>query len=113
MKLLLATTMLAVTMLANAPATAQTSATSSQIPNTTLSTAPTPSTGPRAQEGNVPSNSAASANNSALATDPTGVSAAPAMMSYPICKAGEFDHCLEPDNGPRQPVKKRARRHRH
>lgn len=108
MKLLLTASMLAFA----APVIAQTSPTPSQIPDTALSTAPTPSTGPRAQEANQPSNSAASANNSALATDPTRVNAAPAMASYPICKAGEFDHCMEPGNGPRQQVKKRTRKPR-
>ncbi|OYW20961.1 MAG: hypothetical protein B7Z43_11930 [Sphingomonas sp. 12-62-6] len=95
------------------PATAQTTpAPTSQIPNTTLSTAPVPSTGPRAQEANMATNSAAEANNSALATDPSRVSAAPAMTSYPICKRGQFDDCMEPGNGATPTKKKRTRKTR-
>jgi len=114
MKLLLATAMLAVALPAfGESAAAQTGPTTTNgIPDTALSTASTPSTGPRAQEANLPSNSAASANNSALATDPTRVTAAPAMVSYPICKAGQFDDCMEPGNGPRPATKKRTRRYR-
>ncbi len=95
------------------PATAQTTpAPTSQIPNTTLSTAPVPSTGPRAQEANMTTNSAADANNSALATDPTRVSAASAMTTYPICKRGQFDDCMEPGNSATKATKKRTRKPR-
>ncbi len=114
MKLLLATAMFAFGFPAFIlPAAAQTGPTTTNgIPDTALSTAPTPSTGPRAQEAKLPSNSAANANNSALATDPTRVTAAPAMVTYPICKRGQFDDCMEPGNGPRQATKKRTRRYR-
>lgn len=85
---------------------------STQVPDTTLSNSPMPSTGPRAQEANQPTNSAADANNSPLATDPARTSAAPAMKSYPICRAGQFDDCMEPGNGSRQSTKKRMRKPR-
>lgn len=118
MKLLLATTMLAfaIPAIAQTPPS-QTSPTTAPapgtpVPDTVLSTAPTPSTGPRAQEGNLPSNSAADANNSPLATDPTRISPAPALANYPICTAGQFDDCMEPGNGARHTTKKRLRKSR-
>lgn len=106
MKILLTLAALAFAM----PATAQrTPAPISQIPNTALSTAPVPSTGPRAQEANMATNSAAEANNSALATNPSRVNAAPALASYPICKRGQFDDCMEPGNNAAKKMKKRQR----
>lgn len=74
-------------------------ATTNGIPNTTLSTSPTPSDGPRAQEGNLPSNNAAAAAGGGEQST-EAVMAAPAPLDhYPICKRGQFDKCMEPGNG--------------
>ena len=79
-----------------APPTAP--STTNGIPDTTLSTSPTPSMGPRAQEGNMPSNNAAAAAGGGE-QPATLTSTAPAPLDhYPLCKRGEFDHCLEPGN---------------
>lgn len=93
------------------PAFAQstTPTTANGIPNTALSQEPTPSVGPRAQEADMPSNTASQANNSMLAVAPESTMPAPALTHYPLCKAGEFDHCMEPGNGPRKPGKRHRR----
>lgn len=105
-----------------APALAQeTPATTNGIPNTALSTSSAPSTGPRAREGDLPSNDAAAAIGGGMQAPPTVTAAdapppvprspsdafpAPApAASYPTCRAGQFDQCMEPGNGtptPRQ-----------
>ncbi|OYY68645.1 hypothetical protein [Sphingomonas sp. 28-63-12] len=72
------------------PAFAQTAPAPTTIPDTALSTETTPSTGPRSLEADLPSNTAT----------PQAAMPAPALDHYPICKAGEFDHCMEPGNGP-------------
>ncbi|MDH7973027.1 hypothetical protein QH494_12640 [Sphingomonas sp. AR_OL41] len=73
------------------------------IPDTMLSTSSAPSTGPRAQEGNLPSNNAAATTSGAVP--------APAPLDhYPICQRGQFDKCMEPGNGA---GKAYATRHRH
>ena len=96
-------------------------ATTNGIPNTTLSTSPTPSNGPRAQEGNLPSNNAAAAAGggqqpanppmsepaapgqpviAAPSPSPDTALPAPAPLDhYPICKRGQFDKCMEPGKG--------------
>lgn len=111
-----------------APAFAQTQptpqpapATGTGIPNTPLSTAPTPSDGPRAQEGNLPSNNTAAASGGgeqpalppqsypaapgqapvAAPSEPvaTALASAPAALDhYPVCTAGQFTGCMEPGN---------------
>ncbi|CAN5250509.1 hypothetical protein BH10PSE14_BH10PSE14_12270 [soil metagenome] len=76
----------------------------SGIPNTMLSTSSDPSTGPRAQEGNLPSNNAAAGVSGELA--------APAPLDhYPICQRGQFDKCMEPGNGAGGTHPARHRRH--
>ena len=103
------------------PAAPSAPATTNGIPNTPLSTAPVPSTGPRAQEGNLPSNDAAAAAGGGeqpatppmsepampgqpvvAAPSPPADTALPApapLDHYPICKKGQFDKCMEPGNG--------------
>ena len=83
------------------PALAQTTS----IPDTALSTSSSPSTGPRSQEANLPSNSAASANTGTMTPD------AP-LASYPICEAGQFDNCMEPGNHGGRTKAKRMKRPR-
>jgi hypothetical protein len=74
------------------------------IPDTTLSTSSAPSTGPRAQEGNLPSNNAAA--------NVSGELPAPAPLDhYPICQRGQFDKCMEPGNGAGGSHHMRHRRH--
>jgi len=104
-----------------APVLAQTaSAPDAQaVPSTPLSTAPTPADGPRAQEGNLPSNNGTAATPGAqpatpdmsgpvtpqtpVITTPSPAVAdampAPAPKDhYPVCKKGQFDQCIEPGN---------------
>ncbi|CAN5424656.1 hypothetical protein BH09PSE4_BH09PSE4_22140 [soil metagenome] len=103
-----------------APAFAQTTpSTTNGIPNTPLSTSTAPSDGARAQEGNMPANSATATTPGAEPAAPmlsgpvtseTPVVAAPSpsvaealpapapMDHYPMCKRGQFDHCMEPGN---------------
>jgi hypothetical protein len=64
------------------------------IPNTQLSTSTDPSNGPRSKEADLPSNTTNPAAAGAAAPAP-----AP-LDHYPICKRGEFDHCMEPGNHP-------------
>lgn len=95
--------------------------TTNGIPNTALSTSPTASNGPRAQEGNLPSNNAAAAagGGEQPATPAMSAPAAPGqpvvtmpspspdtalpapapLDHYPLCKKGQFDKCMEPGNG--------------
>ena len=83
------------------PVVAQTGPTTTNgIPDTALSTATTPSTGPRSREADLQPNTAARAEQSMLAVAPQSTLPAPALDPYPLCKAGEFDHCMEPGNGP-------------
>jgi len=120
---------------APAPATPPAAgSTTNGIPNTTLSTSPTPSNGPRAQEGNLPSNNAAAAagGGEQPATPPMSAPVAPGqpvvaapspspdtalpapapLDHYPICKRGQFDKCMEPGNGGGTTHHARHRRHR-
>lgn len=118
---------------ATPPATT-TPSTTNGIPNTALSTSPTPSNGPRAQEGNLPSNNAAAAAGggeqpanppmsqpampgqpviAAPSPSPDTALPAPAPLDhYPLCKKGQFDKCMEPGNGPGTTHHMRHRRHR-
>ncbi|MEO5866310.1 MAG: hypothetical protein ABIS14_14565 [Sphingomonas sp.] len=73
--------------------------TTNGVPNTALSTSPTPSDGPRAQQGNSPAN-----NDASMAGGGTPMSAPPTptastMDKPPVCKANEFSGCTEPGNG--------------
>ena len=105
-----------------APATAQTSPqppvpeSRTGIPNTTLSNEPVPSTGPRARQSNrSPGNNASIEANASVqpravtpiaagstivfqpAPPPSEAYPAPAPLgSYPVCRANQFDKCLEP-----------------
>lgn len=81
------------------------------VANTELSNAPTPSAGPRAQQGNSPANSAADANMSPAATAPDTTPVEQPLAKYPICKANQFDNCMEPGNGGGK-AKKKAQRAR-
>jgi len=90
---------------------------SDAVPNTTLSNDPVPSTGPRAQQADQPANNAAAQANTdpaqpAPPPPPAGATVvvqpapapaeampAPAPLDhYPICKANQFDKCMEPGN---------------
>ena len=82
-----------------APAPADAAAPAGGVANTALSNAPTPSDGARAQQGNSPMNSAAAANNSPAATSPDTTPPEAPLDHYPICKANQFDKCMEPGNG--------------
>jgi hypothetical protein len=117
-----------------APPASPPAATTNGIPNTTLSTSTTPSTGPRAQEGNLPSNNAAAAAGGGqqpaeppMSTPPapgqpvvamaspspdTALPAPAPLAHYPICKRGQFDKCMEPGNGGGTAHATRHRRHR-
>lgn len=79
------------------------------VPNTQLSTEPTPSTGPRAQEATMPGNSAVPANMSNMATAPQTTAPEQPLAHYPICKKGQFDNCMEPGNGGHKAGKRRPR----
>jgi hypothetical protein len=94
------------------------------VPNTALSTSPTPSSGPRAQQGNTPANNdAATAGTSgggeqpalppqnmpaapgqapiAAPSEPVATALAPPpapLDHYPVCKADQFTGCIEPGN---------------
>ncbi|MBY0520656.1 MAG: hypothetical protein K2P79_09545 [Sphingomonas sp.] len=101
------------------PALAQTAPPrSGDVAKTALSNSPTPSNGPRAQQANQPANSNAMQANTdpaqsappmapADATPQQSMSPAEAMPApapldhYPICKANQFDKCMEPGNGAR------------
>lgn len=96
-----------------------------QVASSPLSTSPTPADGPRAQQGDSPANNDAAEAGGGLApttppvTAPPGtpVIAAPSpdpntafpppapLDHYPICKADQFDNCMEP--GPRRPKHRR------
>lgn len=77
------------------------------VADTALSDSTAPSNGPRAQQANAPTNTAAGANNSMATMD--APPPAP-LASYPICKANQFDKCMEPGNGARPAKKKGAPR---
>lgn len=131
--LLLAAPAVAQTSPTPAPAPTQSApSTTNGIPDTTLSTSPTPSTGPRAQEGNLPTNNAAAASGGGAqpatpvmsepaapgtpmtalpsASPDTALPAPAALDHYPICKAGQFDKCMEPGNNGATTRRHRARR---
>lgn len=116
------------------PPATTTPSTTNGIPNTALSTSPTPSNGPRAQEGNLPSNNAAAAAGGGEQPGTPAMSApaapgqpvvtmpspspdtalpAPAPLDhYPLCKKGQFDKCMEPGNGGGGGAVHHRRRHR-
>lgn len=102
---------------------AQTDPNAPPVANTPLSNQPVPSNGPRAQQGDTPANNAAARAGGGEMTPPTYAPAgtpvatpspaeampAPAPLDhYPICKANQFDKCMEP--GHRSSSKARARR---
>lgn len=100
------------------------------IPNTRLSDEPVPSTGPRPQQSNrSPGNNASIEANAAVqprpqapitpgstvvfqpAPPPGDAYPAPAPLdSYPVCRANQFDKCIEP--GARKSGGKRSPRRR-
>lgn len=101
------TMFVAVAALIASPAFAQSAKQMTSIPDTALSTATTPSSGPRAQEADLPTNSAASANLSALASNPAATAPDAPLAEYPICTVGQFDNCMEPGNAPKPPKRPR------
>ena len=74
------------------PATAQ----DRSVAATGLSDQPVPSSGPRAQQGNVPENSEAARLMSSGGA-PVAPQAAPAA-DVPMCSATQFTNCMEPGN---------------